>query len=226
MWNGTAGSHSKRTLMAMRLSCGSERSCRKLPAEKMNETKTLPTQRALMTVCASFRPKNSMAAAVMSGNIGISQMCARKNGSCDVIGRFSPFQHVHFVREDRLAIAEKRQNNAQANGSFSRSIRDNEDGENLAINGPKVPRERHEVDVDCVEDQLDGHEDDNHVAAREYADHADGEKREAQDQIGFGRDHGWPICNIGDNLRAENCSLFIRDRKSTRLNSSHMSISY
>ncbi len=53
MWNGTAGSHSKRTLMAMRLSCGSDRSCRKLPAEKINEMKTLPTQRALITSFAS-----------------------------------------------------------------------------------------------------------------------------------------------------------------------------
>src|ERR1700746_2723641 len=169
MGNGTAESHSKRTLMAMRLSCGSDRSCRKLPAEKINETKTLPTQRALITVCASFRPKNSMAAAVISGNIGISQMCARKNGRCEVIGRFSPFEHVHFVREDRFAIAEN--------------------CEDLAIDGAEVPRERDEVNVDGVQDQLDGHEDDNYVATGEDADHTDSEKREAEDQIGFCRNH-------------------------------------
>src|SRR4029077_8887065 len=101
---------------AMRLSCGSERSCKKLPAEKINEMKTLPTQRPLITSFFSLRPKKSTAAAVMSGNMGINQRCERKNGRYDVIGRFSPFQHVHFVREDRFAIAEKRKNNAEANG--------------------------------------------------------------------------------------------------------------
>ena len=97
--------------------------------------KTLPTQRALITSFFSLRPKNSMAAAVTSGNIGISQMCARKNGSCDVIGRFSPFQHVHFVRQHRLAIAEKREDDAQAHGGFRRCVRNDENGENLAIDG-------------------------------------------------------------------------------------------
>src|ERR1700746_1816311 len=148
MWNGTAGSHSKRTLMAMRLSCGSERSCRKLPAEKINETKTLPTQRPLITSFFSLRPKSSIAAAVTSGNIGISQMWARKNGRCEVIERFSPFQHVHFVREDRFAIAEKRKNNAEANGGFGSCVSNNENGENLAVDAVQRPPERDEVEVE------------------------------------------------------------------------------
>src|ERR1700746_2591652 len=150
MWYGTAGNHSKRTLIAMRLSCGSERSCRKLPAEKKNEMKTLPTQRALITSFFSLRPKKSIAAAVMSGNIGISQMCARKNGSCDVIERFSPFQHVHFVREDSCAIVEKRQNVTEGGGGFGGCVRDDEDGEDLAIDGAEVARERDEIDVHGV----------------------------------------------------------------------------
>src|ERR1700720_245605 len=189
MWNGTAGSHSKRTLMAMRLSCGSERSCRKLPAEKINEMKTLPTQRPLITSFFSLRPKNSIAAAVMSGNIGISQMCARKNGRCEVIGRFSPFQHVHFVREDRFAIAEKREDDTEAHSGFGSCVRDDENGENLAIDRPEVARERDKIDVHRVQDQLDGHEDDNHVAAGKHSDYADGEERKAEDEIRFCRNH-------------------------------------
>src|ERR1700747_1513758 len=140
MWKGTAGNHSKRTLIAMRLSCGSERSCRKLPAEKKNEMKTLPTQRALITSFFSLRPKKSIAAAVMSGNIGISQMCARKNGRGDGIGRFSPFQHVHFVREDRFAIAEKRENDAEANGGFGSCVSNNENCAKLGGAGTEEPQ--------------------------------------------------------------------------------------
>src|ERR1700758_2363942 len=189
MWNGTAGSHSKRTLMAMRLSCGSERSCRKLPAEKKNEMKTLPTQRALITSFFSLRPKKSIAAAVMSGNIGISQMCARKNGSCDVIERFSPFQHVHFVCEDRFAIPEKRQDDTEADGGFGGRVRNDENGEHLAIDRAEVARERDEVDIYGVQDQLDGHKNYNHVAAGQHADHADGEKCETEKQIGFRWNH-------------------------------------
>src|SRR5437870_10440270 len=65
-----------------------------------------------------------------------------------------------------------------------------------------VARERHVVDVGGVEDQLDPHEDADRVAARD-----DAEEPEREED---GREHH----EVGE------------DRKSTRLNSSHVAISY
>ena len=48
---------------------------------------------------------------------------------------------------------------------------------------PQHPRKRHQVDIHRVQNQLDGHQNDDHVAAREHADHADGEQRQAQKKI-------------------------------------------
>src|SRR5258708_26581038 len=47
----------------------------------------------------------------------------------------------------------------------------------------------HEVDVHSIEDQLDGHEHDDDVAPGDYANHANDEERETQEQVIFYRNH-------------------------------------
>src|SRR5438445_13753100 len=49
-------------------------------------------------------------------------------------------------------------------------------------------REDDQVDVHGIEDQLDGHEDDHDIAAREYAHGADEQQRGAQGQVVYGPD--------------------------------------
>ena len=47
-----------------------------------------------------------------------------------------PFQNIHFIRQHRLAIAEERDDDAQAHRGFGRRIGDDEDGENLPSTEP------------------------------------------------------------------------------------------
>src|SRR5260221_6140583 len=97
--------------------------------------------------------------------------------------KHSPFEEVHLVGEDGFAVAEESDDDAKADGGFRGSVGDDEEGEYLPGNVAKVAREGDEVDVDGVEDQLDGHEHDDDVAARDDADGADQEQREAQEQV-------------------------------------------
>src|SRR3984957_13119115 len=102
---------------------------------------------------------------------------------------FSPFQHVHFVGEQRFAIAEKCQDDSQADGGFSGRVRDNEYCEDLAVDVAEHVRESDQVNVHCVQNQFDGHQNDDDIAAREHADHADGKQRETEPKIMIYRNH-------------------------------------
>src|ERR1700722_6093490 len=92
---------------------------------------------------------------------------------------FSPFQHVHFVGEQRFAIAEKRQNDSQADGGFSSCCRDDKNCEYLAVHVAEHVREGDQVNVHRVQNQFDGHQNDDDVSTREHAVHADGDQRES-----------------------------------------------
>ncbi len=45
------------------------------------------------------------------------------------------------------------------------------------------PRERHEINIHGVQNQLDAHQNDDDVAARDHADDADGEERQTEHEI-------------------------------------------
>src|SRR5271156_5529608 len=96
---------------------------------------------------------------------------------------FSPFQHVHFIGEQRFAIAEKRQDDSEADGGFSGGVSDYKNCEDLAVHVAEHVREGDQVDVHCVQNQFDGHQNDDDIPAREHADHADGEQRETEPKI-------------------------------------------
>src|SRR5580704_315467 len=102
---------------------------------------------------------------------------------------FSPFQHVHFVGKQRLAIAEERQDDAEPDGRFGGRVGNYEYGEHLTIDRAEHVRKSNQVDVHRVQNQLDGHENDDHVSARQHPDHADGEQREAEPKIMIYRNH-------------------------------------
>src|SRR5688572_11567514 len=94
---------------------------------------------------------------------------------------FLPFQKVYFVDRNRLAIAEHRYDNAKSYRGFCRRHDDDEycehrSGERIYreplrrkhfLVQLKVARECNQVEVDRIQDQLDRHEDDDDVAARQ-----------------------------------------------------------
>src|SRR2546421_4169511 len=112
-----------------------------------------------------------------------------------------PLQQIHFVRQHRFAVAEKSDDDSEADGSLRGSIGNDEKREDLSSYVTVQTGKGDQVDVHGIQNQLDGHEHDDNVAPRDDSDHADDEEREAEEQV-------------------------VSDRKSTRLNSSHDQISY
>src|SRR3989442_4819112 len=203
-----AGTHSNRIFCATRSAAGRWSNCQTAPRENTKETKPLPTHTALTAEFCSRFPTSSIRAAPARGKSGMSQTLSRKNSVGisvlhalaalfvrSAIPSFAaprirlPLQDVHFVGQHGRTVPEKRDDDAQPHGRFRRRIGDHEDGEDLAVHVAEHARQRDQRDVHRVQDQLDGHQDDDNVAAREHANHADGEERQAQEQVMAGRNH-------------------------------------
>jgi len=80
-------------------------------------------------------------------------------------------ERPELVEVDRLAVAEDEQHDGEPETDLRGGDRDDEEGEDLAAGQPvmEVGVEGDEVEVDRVEHELDGHEDEDRVAAREHA---------------------------------------------------------
>ena len=77
---------------------------------------------------------------------------------------------------DRAAVAEEDNENGKADGGFRRGDRQHEQREDLPDDVAEMGRERHQVDVDGEQDQLDRHQDDDDVlAVQEDAENAERE---------------------------------------------------
>src|SRR5882762_2990549 len=94
-----------------------------------------------------------------------------------------PFEEVHLVGEEGFTIAEEGNDDAKADRGLCSGVGDDEEGKDLSGNVPEVTRKGDEVDVDGIQDQLDGHQDDDHVAARDDSDGTDQEERETEEQV-------------------------------------------
>src|SRR5687767_2024846 len=170
-----------------------------------NASATEPTATTLTTRSEkrNFRPSSPLMAAPSRGRRGTSQMslCISVRGSM-VNGQWSktvlisspftihhlPLQQIDLVHEDRLAVAVERDDDAEADGGFGGGDDVDEDREDLSsygVHAPavlKVAREGDEVQVRRVQDELDGHEDDDDVAARQHPRHADREEQRPDDE--------------------------------------------
>src|SRR4051794_182247 len=99
-----------------------------------------------------------------------------------------PFQKIDLIQKDRLAVAVERDDDAEPDGGFGGGDDDDENREDLSGDGVliarqlQVAREGDEVQVRRVQNQLDRHEDDDDVAPREHARHADDEEERADDE--------------------------------------------
>src|SRR5580692_2255257 len=127
------------------------------------------------TGCGSrILPRSSMRAAPKSGNSGMSQIWSRK------FTALLPFQQVDFIRQHGFLIAEQRDEDAQPDGGLGHRVDNHENRENLSVDLAEDARKGHQIDVYGVEDQLDGHQNDDDIAAGEHADSADEQQRRAQ----------------------------------------------
>ena len=95
---------------------------------------------------------------------------------------WSPLQQVHFVHIHGFLVAEEGDHNAKPHGGLRRRVGNHENRKNLPVQVLE-PRKRHQIQVDRIQDQLNGHQNDDHIAARHHADHADDEQRRRDNQV-------------------------------------------
>src|SRR5579871_937902 len=190
--SGIFGIHCATTTSYARASAGSPSSCQKA-------TSAIPSAIAIVvhaTTPAVRRenermPTRPLIAAPMPGSRGISgiKRILVSEGAADAAAPPSRPHQIHFVDVDRLFVPVERENDPEADGRFRRRDRDHEDGEHLADLVLQLRRERDEVDVDRVQDQLDRHEDDDDVAPHHHAGYADDEERRGQQHVVSGCNH-------------------------------------
>src|ERR1035437_8152467 len=158
---------------------------------------------------SSFLPIRSISAAPKSGNKGISQIWSRK------FTVLLPLQQIDLVRPHRFLVAEQRDQDAQPHRRLGHRVGDHEDGEDLPVDVAERVRKRDQVDVHGVQNQLDGHQDDHDVAARQHAHGSDQQQRRAQGQV----------MNRRNRMHRQILFLAIATEPTTATNSSREAIS-
>src|SRR5437773_4712554 len=98
-------------------------------------------------------------------------------------------EQVETVGLDRPPYPEDRDDDGQAHRDLGHRDGDREEREDHAGQIAVEPRERHEVDVDRVQHQLDSEEDPDRVAAREHAEESDREHQRRQHEVRLEADH-------------------------------------
>src|SRR5689334_1148478 len=77
----------------------------------------------------------------------------------------SAFHQVDVFDRDRAAVTEVDDQDGEADGGFGRRDGEHEQREDLPDQVAEMGRERHQIDVDGEQDQLDRHQDDDDVLA-------------------------------------------------------------
>src|SRR5580658_6752253 len=79
----------------------------------------------------------------------------------------SAFQQINVFDRDRTAVAEIGDQNGKPDGGLGGGDREYDQRINLTDDVAKKARERHQVDVDAEQNELDRHQDDDDVLAVE-----------------------------------------------------------
>src|SRR5215469_16853404 len=87
-----------------------------------------------------------------------------------------PLQKIRFVHIHRLLISEEGDDNAQSDRGLCGCIGNNENCKHLPVQSVQ-PRKCHQVQVHGVQDQLNRHQDDDHVSPRQHSNGADNQQR-------------------------------------------------
>src|SRR5205085_5630195 len=98
--------------------------------------------------------------------------------------RGSALKSVDVFDRDGAAVAIENDEDGEADRGFRRGDREDQECKHLAREVIELGRERHEVDVDGEQDQLDRHQDDDDVlAVEENAENAQREQDRGNRQI-------------------------------------------
>src|SRR5579872_6250288 len=112
----------------------------------------------------------------------------------------SAFHQIDVLDRDRAAIAEIHDQDGEPNGGFGRRDRQHDQGIDLAHEVAEEGRERHQVEIDREQDQLDRHHDDDDVlAVEEDAEDAEREQDRGDGEIMAepdGHDTPCPLCTL------------------------------
>src|SRR3546814_2679015 len=104
--------------------------------------------------------------------------------SSDLCAIPSTLELVKFFHVDRIQVAEQQHQNRQANGRFSRRHCQDKEDEDLSCRIPEPSGKRHKVHVGRKQNKLDGHQQNDAVAAiQAEAEYADGEQNGAKYQV-------------------------------------------
>src|SRR3954453_15693636 len=172
------------------------------PMTKATSTVPVPSRWPQRSV---RRPPSSSTAAPASGSAMNSQEAASSPSAGRVSGTaglrhggspgWSVLEQVRVVDRGGPAGPGDRQDDGQAGDGPRRRDDHDEEGDDLAVDGPAGPGEGHQGEVDRVEHQLDAHEDDDRVAPHQHPAGPDGEKDRRQHQVvrqGHDASVGWP----------------------------------
>jgi hypothetical protein len=94
------------------------------------------------------------------------------------------FHQIDVLDRDGAAVAEIDDENGKADRGFRSRDREHEQGEHLSNKVSAIGGERHEIDVDREQDELDRHQYDDHVlAVQEYAEDPDREEYPGDEKV-------------------------------------------
>src|SRR5688572_20706469 len=122
-----------------------------------------------------------MSAADASGRRRTRMACE----SIECMARASVLQVVKFLDLDGVALAEQRDDDGQADGNFGRGDREDEENEDVAVEGAVELRERHQRQRRREQHELEAHVDDERVLAEENAEETDREEQRGDQQVGL-----------------------------------------
>src|SRR6476660_2263363 len=135
------------------------------------------TATSLFGCGSSVLPNQNISTAPRSGNRGISQMVSRK------FTLSLPLQQVDFIRLHSFLVAEQCDQDAQPYRRLGDGVGDHEDGEDLPVDILQRVRKGDQVDVDGIENQLDGHQNDHDIAASQHSHGPNEQQGRAQSQV-------------------------------------------
>src|ERR1043166_8969918 len=108
----------------------------------------------------------------------------RKTIAWYMLGPCSALHQVHVFHRDRAAVAEVDDEDREPDRSLRGGNGEHDEREHLADQVAEMAGERHQVDVDGEQDQLDRHQDDDHVlAVKEDAENPEREQDRGDREI-------------------------------------------
>jgi hypothetical protein len=96
---------------------------------------------------------------------------------------FSPFHQIDVVYVDSASQSERGNSDGKAHSNFSRSYNHNEQNEYLSLDRTQVAGEGYKRQVDGVQHQFQGHENDDQIPPKHHSDDSQREEDRGQKQI-------------------------------------------